>query len=149
MIFASHTLAEVEQLAGRIAVLDGGRLLACDTLSSIKSLAGAGTLEDSLEILTRRRRPGRTMSGSSQFVLTLRKLLLLFRRDFAVARSYRAAFVIELFQALSRLRQLLLSLALRRKSGAGEIASVRHNLFFIRAGGNCILRLPERGAQHL
>ncbi len=40
------------------------------------------------------------MSGSTQFVLTLRKLLLLFRRDFAVARSYRSAFVIELFQAL-------------------------------------------------
>ena len=54
MIFASHTLAEVEQLAGRIAVLDGGRLLACDTLAGIKATAGAGTLEESLEILTRR-----------------------------------------------------------------------------------------------
>jgi len=40
------------------------------------------------------------MSRSSQFALALRKLALLFRRDFAVARSYRAAFVIELFQAL-------------------------------------------------
>jgi ABC-2 type transport system permease protein len=40
------------------------------------------------------------MSGSAQFVLTLRKLVLLFRRDFAVARSYRAAFVIEIFEAL-------------------------------------------------
>ncbi len=58
MIFASHTLAEVEQLAGRIAVLDGGRLLACETLSNVKSLAGAGTLEDSLEILTRRAAQG-------------------------------------------------------------------------------------------
>jgi ABC-2 type transport system ATP-binding protein len=54
MIFASHTLAEVEQLAGKIAVLDGGRLLACDTLAGIKSSAGADTLEGSLEILTRR-----------------------------------------------------------------------------------------------
>jgi len=35
-----------------------------------------------------------------QFMLTLRKLALLFRRDFAVARSYRAAFVVEMFQAL-------------------------------------------------
>jgi ABC-2 type transport system permease protein len=40
------------------------------------------------------------MKVSSQFALTLRKLALLFRRDFAVARSYRAAFVIEIFQAL-------------------------------------------------
>jgi len=54
MIFASHTLAEVEQLAGKIAVLDDGRLLACDTLANIKTSAGAHTLEESLEILTRR-----------------------------------------------------------------------------------------------
>jgi ABC-type multidrug transport system ATPase subunit len=54
MIFASHTLAEVEQLAGKIAILDGGRLLACDTLAGIKDAATAGTLEESLEILTRR-----------------------------------------------------------------------------------------------
>jgi ABC-2 type transport system permease protein len=40
------------------------------------------------------------MKGSPQFALTLRKLALLFRRDFAVARSYRAAFAIEIFQAL-------------------------------------------------
>jgi ABC-2 type transport system ATP-binding protein len=54
MIFASHTLAEVEQLAGKIAVLDSGRLLACDTLAALKATAGADTLEESLEILTRR-----------------------------------------------------------------------------------------------
>ena len=54
LIFASHTLAEVEQLAGRIAVLESGRLLACDTLAGVQAAAGAGTLEDSLQILTRR-----------------------------------------------------------------------------------------------
>jgi len=54
MIFASHTLAEVEQLAGRIAVLDSGRLLACDTVAGLKAAAGADTLEESLESLTRR-----------------------------------------------------------------------------------------------
>jgi ABC-2 type transport system ATP-binding protein len=53
MIFASHSLAEVEQLAGTIAVLDSGRLLACDTLAGLKAVAGAETLEESLEILTR------------------------------------------------------------------------------------------------
>jgi len=40
------------------------------------------------------------MKRSSQFALTLRKLVLLFRRDFAVARSYRAAFLIEILEAL-------------------------------------------------
>jgi ABC-type multidrug transport system ATPase subunit len=54
LIFASHTLAEVEQLAGTIAVLDDGQLLANDTLAGIKSLTGAATLEASLETLTRR-----------------------------------------------------------------------------------------------
>ncbi len=54
MIFASHTLAEVEQLAGRIALLDGGRLLACNGLAGLKASAGAETLEDTLQIFTRR-----------------------------------------------------------------------------------------------
>lgn len=40
------------------------------------------------------------MSGTSTPALTLRKLALLFRRDLAVARSYRVAFLIEIFQAL-------------------------------------------------
>lgn len=53
LIFASHTLAEVEQLAGKIAVLDGGKLLANDTLAGMKTATGAATLEESLEILTR------------------------------------------------------------------------------------------------
>lgn len=54
LIFASHTLAEVEQLAGRVAVLDGGRLLAFDTPAALKSATGASTLEESLEHLTAR-----------------------------------------------------------------------------------------------
>jgi ABC-2 type transport system ATP-binding protein len=58
LIFASHTLAEVEQLSGRIAVLDGGRLLAYDTLAGLRAAAGnTDTLEQSLEILTRRASP--------------------------------------------------------------------------------------------
>jgi len=31
VLFASHTLAEVEQMANQVAVLDRGRLLLCDT----------------------------------------------------------------------------------------------------------------------
>jgi ABC-2 type transport system permease protein len=40
------------------------------------------------------------MSNAPRLALTFQKLALLFRRDFAVARSYRAAFAIEIFQAL-------------------------------------------------
>jgi len=40
------------------------------------------------------------MNDAQRFVQGLWKLGLLFRRDFAVARSYRAAFVIEIFEAL-------------------------------------------------
>jgi ABC-2 type transport system ATP-binding protein len=55
VVFASHTLDEIEQLAGRIAVLDQGRLRICDTPSAVKARAGRGTLESSLEILARSR----------------------------------------------------------------------------------------------
>lgn len=40
------------------------------------------------------------MTGFLRATAILRKLAILFRRDFAVARSYRSAFVIEIFQAL-------------------------------------------------
>ena len=100
VLFASHTLAEVEQLAGRVAVLDHGRLLGCDTPERLRTATGADTLEQSLEILTHRASRGNAMTDSSGFRVTLRKLAILFQRDLAVARSYRAAFVLELFYAL-------------------------------------------------
>jgi ABC-2 type transport system ATP-binding protein len=53
VVFASHTLAEVEQLAGRIAVFDRGNLLICGTPAEIEAAAGAPTLEASLEVLAR------------------------------------------------------------------------------------------------
>ena len=40
------------------------------------------------------------MNNSPKLRMTLRKLMLIFRRDFTVARSYRFAFLINLFQAL-------------------------------------------------
>ena len=46
LLFASHTLPEVELLADRIAIIDGGRLLACDTLAALKLRTGAATLEE-------------------------------------------------------------------------------------------------------
>jgi ABC-type multidrug transport system ATPase subunit len=54
VLFASHTLAEVEQMANRVAVLDRGRLLGCDTPQGLRAAAGADTLEQSLETLTHR-----------------------------------------------------------------------------------------------
>jgi ABC-type multidrug transport system ATPase subunit len=54
LLFASHTLPEVELLADRIAVIDAGRLLACDTLAALKHTTGAATLEDAFMRLTGR-----------------------------------------------------------------------------------------------
>jgi len=52
LLFASHTLAEVEQLADRIALLDEGRLRACDTVVRLLASAQAATLEEALQKLT-------------------------------------------------------------------------------------------------
>src|SRR5207249_1421974 len=45
LLFASHTLPEVELLADRVAVIHAGRLLACDTTSTLKLRTGASSLE--------------------------------------------------------------------------------------------------------
>ena len=52
VLFASHTLAEVEQLADRVILLDKGRLVACDSPQGLRDVTGAGTLEEALERLT-------------------------------------------------------------------------------------------------
>jgi len=54
LLFASHTLPEVELLADRVAVIDSGRLLACDTPSTLKLSTGAASLEEAFFRLTRR-----------------------------------------------------------------------------------------------
>ena len=54
LLFASHTLPEVEQLADRVAVIDAGRLLACDTPAALKRTTGAATLEGAFMRLTNR-----------------------------------------------------------------------------------------------
>lgn len=46
LLFASHTLPEMELLATRIAVIDAGRLLACDTLPNLKQQTNSSTLEE-------------------------------------------------------------------------------------------------------
>lgn len=46
LLFVSHTLPEVEFLADRVAVIDAGRLLACDSPSTLKLSTGASSLEE-------------------------------------------------------------------------------------------------------
>lgn len=56
LVFASHTLAEVELLADRVALLDAGLLLACDTPRGMLTSARAATLEQALATFTGRAR---------------------------------------------------------------------------------------------
>jgi ABC-type multidrug transport system ATPase subunit len=56
MLFASHTLPEVEALADRIAIIDRGQLLACDSVSALLRRTSAQTLEQAFLRLTGRRR---------------------------------------------------------------------------------------------
>jgi len=52
LIFASHTLPEIEYLADRIALLDDGRLIDFDSPAELKARANAATLEDAFSRLT-------------------------------------------------------------------------------------------------
>ena len=54
LLFASHTLSEVEELADRVAILDSGRSLACDTPRGLRAATGAVTLEQAFERLSQR-----------------------------------------------------------------------------------------------
>jgi len=56
LLFASHTLPEVESLADRIAVIDSGRLMACDTLPTLLQRTSTATLEEAFLRLTGRNR---------------------------------------------------------------------------------------------
>jgi ABC-type multidrug transport system ATPase subunit len=52
LLFASHTLSEIELLADRVAVLQQGRLIAFDTPAAIKARASATSLEEAFLRLT-------------------------------------------------------------------------------------------------
>jgi ABC-2 type transport system ATP-binding protein len=53
LLFASHTLGEVEQIADRVIVLDHGKLAACDSPTRLRVTTGARTLEEAIARLTR------------------------------------------------------------------------------------------------
>jgi ABC-2 type transport system ATP-binding protein len=52
LLFASHALSEIEQLAHRVAVIDQGRLIAFDSVSGLLKRTGAGNLEQAFFQLT-------------------------------------------------------------------------------------------------
>jgi ABC-type multidrug transport system ATPase subunit len=52
VLFASHTLAEVEQLADLVILLDKGRLTACDSPQRLRDVTSSSSLEEALERLT-------------------------------------------------------------------------------------------------
>ncbi len=46
IIFSTHIMSEAERLCDRIAVIHGGRILACDTLDGLRRATGRHYLED-------------------------------------------------------------------------------------------------------
>jgi len=54
LLFASHAIAEVEQIADRVVVLDEGRVAACDSPRALCAAMGASTLEQAIVRLARR-----------------------------------------------------------------------------------------------
>lgn len=75
----------------------------------------------------------------------LRKIAMFFRRDLAIARSYRGAFVIELFSALFGSPRSTISPGLSRARNS-RARCRRGELLRFRPGGPDVLRLPQRGA---
>jgi sodium transport system ATP-binding protein len=46
IIFSTHIMSEAERLCDRIAIIHGGRILACDTLEGLRQATGERYLED-------------------------------------------------------------------------------------------------------
>ena len=53
LLFSSHSLSEVEQVADRALVLDRGRILAAGSPGTLRAATGAASLEDALTRLAR------------------------------------------------------------------------------------------------
>lgn len=54
LLFASHTLSEIEEIADRMILLDEGQVVACDTPRGLRAATGAPTLEEAIARLARR-----------------------------------------------------------------------------------------------
>lgn len=52
LLFASHTLPEIEYLANRVGILKEGQLVALGTTAELKSKSGAETLEEAFAAIT-------------------------------------------------------------------------------------------------
>jgi sodium transport system ATP-binding protein len=53
VLLSTHIMSEAEKLCDRIAVIDHGRILACDTLEGLRALTGRHYLEDIFVALVR------------------------------------------------------------------------------------------------
>jgi len=62
LLFASHTLSEVEEIADRVILLDRGKVIACDSPPRLLSLTGAATLQAAIAQLARPVAPGEARS---------------------------------------------------------------------------------------
>jgi len=53
LLFASHTLAEVEEIADRLVLLDHGKMIACDSPAGLRATTGTATLETAIAHILR------------------------------------------------------------------------------------------------
>ena len=53
LLFASHALSEIEEIADRMILLNEGRVIACDTPRGLRASTGATTLEEAIARLAR------------------------------------------------------------------------------------------------
>jgi ABC-2 type transport system ATP-binding protein len=65
LLFASHTLSEVELLADRVAIIEKGRLLVCDTPDALKRHTSSDTMEEVFLCITGRANPDSTPVDSA------------------------------------------------------------------------------------
>jgi ABC-type multidrug transport system ATPase subunit len=63
LLFASHTLSEVEEIADRVVLLHHGKILACDSPRGLRAATGAPTLEGAIARLARPAAP-QTSTGA-------------------------------------------------------------------------------------